>query len=153
MANLVYKRKFYCERLNDVSIPFESKSIGSHEDAATLLRAIYEKEGLDVGINESCFVVFINAHNLPVGYYKVSEGGLSSTTIDNRMIVKSALDCFASGVLLCHNHPSGSATPSKADIQSTEKLMRCLNVFEIQLLDHIVLSEDEAYSFVLKTLF
>lgn len=152
MANLVYKRKFYCERLND-AIPFDYKSIASHKDAATLLRAIYEKEGLDVSISEACIVVFINTNNLPVGYYKVSEGGLSSTTIDNRMITKAALDCFASGVLLCHNHPSGSPTPSKADVTNTERLMKCLEVFDIQLLDHIILSEQTAYSFVLKTLF
>lgn len=71
----------------------------------------------------------------------------ASTIIDTKMIVKAALDTFSSGVILCHNHPSGNPRPSQADIRETEKLQKGLDFFSMRLLDHIILTEDNAFYF------
>ena len=63
------------------------------------------------------------------------------------MITKAALDTFSSGVILCHNHPSGSPKPSKADVDTTERLRKALQLFDISLIDHIILTEDNAFYF------
>lgn len=147
MAKIVFKRKFICERLEDYSVSYNGESIKTETDAIRLLRDIYKKEEIDMAINEACFVVFLNANNTPLGYFKVSEGGIDSTTMDVRMIAKSALDALATGVILAHNHPSGRPSPSAADVKETTKVKKALALFSINVVDHIILTENECYSF------
>lgn len=147
MERAIYKRVFKCERLEDYSIPYNGKRIESDSDAVMIFRKIFENEGDDILIREVCYALFVNHNNEPIGYYKVSEGGLTMTQMDARMIVKSSLDTFATGVLLCHNHPSNNATPSKSDVDSTTRLKNALALFDIRLLDHIILCENKFYAF------
>lgn len=132
MAKIVFKRKFICERLDDYSVSYNGESIKTETDAIRLLRDIYKKEEIDMAINEACFVVFLNANNTPLGYFKVSEGGIDSTTMDVRMIAKSALDALATGVILAHNHPSGRPSPSAADVKETTKVKKSARAFQYQ---------------------
>ena len=100
--------------------------------------------GLD---HEECWAVFLNRANYVLGKDRMSVGGLDSTTMDVKAVLRRALDRKASGVILVHNHPSGSALPGQADIRQTALLKKALQTCEIQLVDHVVIAEDCWYSF------
>lgn len=100
--------------------------------------------GLD---HEECWAVFLNRANYVLGKDRMSVGGMDSTTIDVKAVLRRALDRKASGVILVHNHPSGSALPGQADIRQTALLKKALQTCEIQLVDHVVIAEDCWYSF------
>ena len=138
-TNLIYNHIFKCERLNEPKLSYnEDKSIMQDVQAENILRNIYAAENIDLGICEVCIALLVNRRN------KV---GIDSTTMDIKMITKAALDTFSSGVILCHNHPSGSPKPSKADVDTTERLRKALQLFDISLIDHIILTEDNAFYF------
>lgn len=116
--------------------------IKSSKDSYNFIRGIIE----DLN-HEEFWVIYLNRINKVVDYYKLSQGGLSGTVIDNRLIIKRALDKFASNIIICHNHPSKSLYPSQGDIKVTEKLKNACEVFEINLLDHIIVTSDSYFSF------
>ena len=101
----------------------------------------------DINIYESCFIILLNRANKIIGWYKVSSGGLDATIIDKRIICKVAIDALSAGVILVHNHPSGEVRPSPADIKMTKEVKDCLKLFDVTLVDHIILSEKKYYSF------
>lgn len=100
--------------------------------------------GLD---HEECWVLFLNRANYVIGKERMSVGGLESTVMDTKTILRRAIERKASGVILVHNHPSGSAMPGQADIIRTGALKKALQACEIQLIDHVVIAEDSWYSF------
>lgn len=96
---------------------------------------------------EECWALFVNGHNYPLGRGCVSAGGLESTTIDVRLVIRMALERNSTGVFLLHNHPSGDPHPSAQDISQTEALRRGLNAVGLHLLDHIIVSDGSFFSF------
>lgn len=96
---------------------------------------------------EKAFAVFLNKSNRITGHILLSMGGLSSTPIDIRVLIKSALDTMACSVILTHNHPSGDPRPSSDDINQTTKVKNALRVFDMNLLDHIIVGDDTFFSF------
>ena len=100
--------------------------------------------GLD---HEECWAIFLNRANYVLGKERMSVGGLESTVVDVKAILRRALDRKATGVILVHNHPSGSALPGQADIRQTAMLKKALQACEISLVDHVVIAEDSWYSF------
>lgn len=97
--------------------------------------------------HEECWILYLNRANFMISKERVSSGGLDSTTLDCRMIVRKALEKKACGIILVHNHPSGNAMPGTADINSTKQLDRALKTCEISLIDHVVIAENSFYSF------
>lgn len=97
--------------------------------------------------HEECWVLFLNKACRLIAKEQISSGGLDSTVIDNRMIIRKAMDKKATSVILVHNHPSGSAMPSAADIQQTSSLNRALKMCDISLIDHVIIARDSFYSF------
>ncbi len=97
--------------------------------------------------HEECWVIFLNRANYVLGKERMSVGGLESTVMDVKAILRRALDRKATGVILVHNHPSGSALPGQADIMQTGMLKKALQTCEICLLDHVIIAEDSWYSF------
>lgn len=97
--------------------------------------------------HEEFWLLMLNRANRIVGRYKVSQGGLSGTVIDTRIILKKALDNLASAIIVCHNHPSGNNQPSDADVRITEKLKRAAEMLEIKLLDHVIIADKSYFSF------
>ena len=97
--------------------------------------------------HEECWVLFLSKANRMIAREMVSSGGLDSTVIDNRAIIRKALDKKASALILVHNHPSGSALPSRADITQTQALNKALKTCDLSLMDHIIISRDAYYSF------
>lgn len=92
-------------------------------------------------------VVFLNRANKINHFEIISQGGITGTIADPRIILKKALEEDAVSIILCHNHPSGSLKPSKADEELTHKIKQAAKYFDIKVLDHIIVSEDGYYSF------
>ena len=97
--------------------------------------------------HEEFWLLMLNRANRVLGRYKVSQGGLSGTVIDTRIILKKALDNLASSIIVCHNHPSGNKQPSDADVKITEKLKKAAEMLEIKLLDHVIIADKSYFSF------
>ncbi len=96
---------------------------------------------------EEFWVLFLNRSNKIIEKRKVGQGGLSATVVDSRLIAKLAISNLASGIIVAHNHPSGNLQPSASDKQITSKLSEALSLFDINLIDHIIVSSDSYYSF------
>ncbi len=77
----------------------------------------------------------------------ISQGGTGETTADLRIILKAAINALASGIILCHNHPSGNTRPSAQDDTLTRQLEKAARLLEIKLLDHIILSDGAYFSY------
>ena len=92
-------------------------------------------------------VLFLNRSNKINHFHIISEGGITGTVADPRIILKKALEEDAVGLILCHNHPSGSLKPSKADEELTLKIKEAARYFDIKVLDHLIVSDDGYYSF------
>ena len=97
--------------------------------------------------HEECWVLYLNRSNHLIGKEMMSSGGLESTVMDCKSIVRRALEKKASGVILVHNHPSGSPLPGVADIKQTQSLKNALKTCDISLIDHVVIAESSYYSF------
>lgn len=97
--------------------------------------------------HEEFWLLMLNRANRVLGKFKVSQGGLSGTVIDTRIILKKALDNLASSIIVCHNHPSGNTQPSDADVKITEKLKKASEMLEIKLLDHVIIADKSYFSF------
>ena len=78
---------------------------------------------------------------------RVSQGGVQATVVDHRLIIKRALELLSTQIILVHNHPSGAAEPSAADKQLTQKIKAAATLFDIRVLDHIIISREGHYSF------
>ena len=97
--------------------------------------------------HEEFHVVYLNRANKVIDIQKISSGGISGTVVDIRMLCKPALLMYASGVILSHNHPSGNLKPSHQDQQLTKKVKEALLLFDIQLLDHLIITDKAYFSF------
>jgi DNA repair protein RadC len=97
--------------------------------------------------HEEFWLLFLSRSNKEISRMKLSQGGISGTVIDVRIIMKKAVDCLASGVILCHNHPSGNSSPSEADILLTRKIRDAGKLMDVNLLDHIIICGNDYYSF------
>lgn len=97
--------------------------------------------------HEVFMVAFLNRSNKIIHIETISEGGITATVVDTRIILKKALEQNAVNLVLCHNHPSGSLKPSKADEQLTQKIKQAALLLDIGVIDHVIVSEDGYYSF------
>ena len=97
-------------------------------------------------LKEQVYVILLNQSSHVIGIAKISEGGLTSTIIDIRLILCIALYSLAVGIVLCHNHPSGTLKPSTCDEQLTEKLKQGASLLDIRVLDHVVLTGNDLKS-------
>jgi DNA repair protein RadC len=97
--------------------------------------------------HEEFWVLLLNRANRLTKKKRVSEGGVSGTVADPKIIFKLAIDELASGIIVCHNHPSGNLKPSDSDINLTKKLKEAGKVLEIAVLDHIIVAHHQYFSF------
>ncbi len=96
---------------------------------------------------EEFWVLFLNRSNKIIDKQKISQGGVHGTTADIKLILKNAIEKLASGIILCHNHPSGNLMPSKLDVEITNKVAKAAEYIDTQLLDHVIVSDKEYFSF------
>ena len=97
--------------------------------------------------HEEFWVIYLNNSNKIILNTQISKGGITGTVVDSRLIFKKAIELFATGLILCHNHPSGNLKPSQADIDITKKIRKGGESIDISVLDHLIVSERGYYSF------
>ena len=118
---------------------------------ASAQAAGYLREDLRALDHEESWILLLNSANLPLAKKMITVGTIKSTQIDHRRIIKEALLTNATAIILFHNHPSGTPAPSVADINETNKLCKACDIFDISLLDHIILTDESYYSFAEET--
>jgi DNA repair protein RadC len=97
--------------------------------------------------HEEFWILLLNRSGQLIDRLKISQGGVVGVSVDVRLIAKPAIERLASGVIAVHNHPSDNCAPSDEDIKLTEKLKSALNLFNISLLDHVIIGNTSSYSF------
>jgi len=122
--------------------PGEKKRVKSSRDAADWLQI-----KLKDLTNEVFGLLLLNRANKIIRFEIVSEGGITATIADPRVIFKKALTDNATSIILCHNHPSGNLKPSRADEELTRKLVQAAGLLDIRVLDHLIVSDSGYYSF------
>lgn len=121
-----------------------SPKIGSSSDAARILRPFFST---CMQHHESFFMLCLTNNNEVIAAYKVSQGGLTGTVADVRMIYQTALLCNAAAIVIAHNHPSGTTRASQADLAITKRIKEAGQILDIKLIDHIILTADAYTSF------
>jgi len=97
--------------------------------------------------HEEFWILFLNRNNRVIQKSCISKGGISGTVVDVRLILKPAIECMASGIILGHNHPSGNLKPSQEDINLTQKVKQAAKLLDIALMDHLIIGDQNYYSF------
>lgn len=129
-------------RRRNASASLDKAVITTSTDMANFLRSVLKDYR-----HEVFAVVFLNRANRVNHFEIISEGGITGTVADPRVILKKALEEDAVSIILSHNHPSGSLKPSRADEELTLKIKEAAKYFDIRVIDHIIVSEDGYYSF------
>jgi DNA repair protein RadC len=123
--------------------PKDRAKVTSSKDAYTLFFDTWNKNTIEHV--EEFKILLMNRSNSVLGILLISKGGISGTVTDVRIIFQSALKSNASGIILCHNHPSGNVNPSESDRRITQKINEAGKILDIQLLDHLVILPIEGY--------
>ena len=125
------------------------------EDAVDLVKVTSSKKVFEmmqpiIGelTHEEFWVLFLNNSNKIISKSQLSKGGITGTIVDARLVFKLALENGATGLILCHNHPSGNLQPSDADKEITKKLKLAGESLDVKVLDHLIITETKYYSFV-----
>ena len=120
----------------------EKAKIGGSKDAFQILQLKLE----DLP-HEEFWIVLLNRANKVIDTKLVSRGGVSSTVVDSKVIFNYALESLASAIILAHNHPSGNLKPSNSDIRLTKKIVDAGKIMEVPVLDHIIVGDNDYFSF------
>lgn len=97
--------------------------------------------------HEEFWVLYLNNSNKVIASKRLSKGGITGTLVDVRMLFKKAIALLATGIIVCHNHPSGRITPSLLDKKLTQKIKDAGAILDIKLLDHLIITEKKYFSF------
>jgi len=124
--------------------PFQKILIRTSKDIFNFVKNFYYD---DLDLFESFFIVMLNAGNETIGFAKIGQGGISQATVDVRLIMKFSIDSLCSSIICCHNHPSGRILPSDNDVELTSKIKNASQFFNIKFLDHLIITEENYYSF------
>lgn len=116
--------------------------IESSKDVYTLMQPVIGE--LD---HEEFWVLYVNNSNVVIAKDQVSKGGLTSTIVDIRVLLKKAIETMCVAMIICHNHPSGKLKPSPADIDVTDKINIAAKTLDIKLLDHLIITQKSYFSF------
>ncbi|MDG2447223.1 MAG: DNA repair protein RadC [Flavobacteriaceae bacterium] len=117
-------------------------------------RSVFELMQPIIGelFHEEFWVIYLNSSNKVLMKSFLSKGGITSTSVDLRLILKSALQIGAVGLVLAHNHPSGALRPSGADKNITKKIKKAAEILDIKVVDHLIITENSYFSFADKRL-
>lgn len=137
MAALELGRRFVAESSYSGTVPVTTPD-------AVYKMLIPHLKGLK---KEECWILMLNSSQIPLKLERMTSGGSTSTVIDNKDILRSALECGAQCLILVHNHPSGNPMPGKADIRQTEALQVAAKSMDLVLVDHVIISDGAYYSF------
>ena len=132
---------------NEIGITYTSKGIGPKIESSRDVFDLLLPNWLDIDYVESFHVVLLNRGGRLIGVSKISVGSVSGTVADPKKIFQTALKANATSVILCHNHPSGQTRPSKNDEDITKRCGKAGTFLDLPVLDHIILTRAEYFSF------
>ncbi len=133
---LVYKSKVKASQRPQIS---------TSKDCYEVLKQLWNESKLE--LLEQFKILLLNRANKVLGVYEVSSGGITGTVADPRLILTAALKANAVGIILAHNHPSGSLKPSRQDEELTAKIKHAATFLDIKVLDHIIICSESYFSF------
>ena len=119
--------------------------ITTGDDAFKVLLSSWNSDTIE--LQEEFKVLLLNRANEVLGIYPLSKGGITGTVVDQRLIFAVALKCNATGIILCHNHPSSTLKPSDSDVTLTRSIKKCADLLQITLIDHLIITKKGFYSF------
>lgn len=138
------------DKVNEIQISYKDRitspfwhKISSSKDAAELLYEHWNKNTIEV--HESFKIVLLNNSNKVKGIYQLSQGGITGTMIDLRILFAVVLKTLSVAIILTHNHPSGKLQASEADIRLTEKIKKAAELFDVKVLDHLIIAPNGKY--------
>lgn len=120
----------------------KQEKISSSRDVFNIMQPV-----LGELFHEEFWILYLNNSNKVLQKQQLSKGGITGTFVDVRLVLKQALEVGAVALILCHNHPSGTLKPSEADKKITEKLKIAASSIDIKILDHLIITEKEYFSF------
>jgi DNA repair protein RadC len=124
---------------------YKQAKIQSTVDAYNVLKDFFAPD--TIALQEQFVVMYLNACHNVLGIYTASKGGITGTVADIRLILGVALKTASTAIIISHNHPSGNLQPSKADETLTQKLKNAAGLLDVNLLDHLIISDAGYYSF------
>lgn len=137
--------------LSEISINYkpniklsELPKVFTSKDAEIQFRALWSDKLQHI---EEMYMMLLNRANKVLGYSLISKGGISGTVVDLKIVFQIAIKSNASSIILAHNHPSGNLKPSEADIRITKNVREAGKIMDIVLLDHLIITDEEFYSF------
>ena len=141
-------KKYNNIKINDATIEYSIKTkkynninnirITSSNICYNYIKSLYDD---NINIYESCYIILLNQQKKTKGWVKISQGGITGTVVDVRLVAYFAVQSLSVGVILVHNHPSGNLTFSEQDINLCKRLKRGLEILDIDLVDSIVLTD------------
>ena len=128
------------------NVPYNQRQkISNSQGAYEISTNLFPENTMDD--RETFIVLYLNRANQVLGYSVISQGGTSNTTVDIKMVIQTALLANASCIMLAHNHPSGNLRPSSDDNRITNRIIEAARLFDITVLDHIIITNESYYSF------
>jgi len=141
------------ENISEVKLVYRTRvkasdrpSVKCSKDGYNLFMGSWDQDSIEHF--EEFKIMLMTRSNRVLGIASISKGGINGTVTDVRIILQMAIKSNASGIIICHNHPSGNIEPSESDRQITRKIQESARIMDIQLLDHLIITaEDSYYSF------
>ncbi len=137
-------------KVNEISISYKERTnlsqapnIKSSTDAAEVLYELWDKNNIE--LFESFKVLLLNNSNRVKGVYELSKGGITGTLVDMRILFATVLKSLSVAIILAHNHPSGKLQASNSDIELTKKIRDAAELFDIKVLDHLIITPNGNY--------
>ena len=141
------------DKVNEIQISYREKisTLKSSElnKSQDVERVIYKDWDKDtIGLQETFKILLLNNSNKVKGIYPLSIGGITGTMVDLRILFAIVLKTLSTAIILTHNHPSGKLIPSEADKKLTNKIKKAAQLFDVSVLDHLIIAPDgDYYSF------
>jgi DNA repair protein RadC len=144
MKNVKYETSISELKLKRIETKIRNAQIKSSINASDYARHFYND---DLTIYESVFLILLNQQNITIGFAKISQGGVTGSVVDPKLLFKYCIDSLATSFILIHNHPSGNLKPSRSDIELTGNIKEGAKLINCKLIDHIILTKDNFFSF------
>lgn len=138
------------DKVNEIKVSYKGgvksafwTKINHSQDAANLLFENWDKDTIEV--HEAFKILLLNNSNKVKGVHQISQGGITGTLVDIRLLFATILKSLSVAIILAHNHPSGKLKPSEADINITNKIKRAAKFLDILVLDHLIVAPNGGY--------
>ena len=138
------------EKVNEIKVSYSTENtkkqkITNSNVAFQVLLGSWNTDTLE--LQEEFKILMLNYANDVLGVYSLSKGGASGTVVDIKLLFAVALKCYASNIIIAHNHPSGNLFPSESDKIITSKIKKASHLLDIKLIDHLIITKNGYYSF------